>query len=248
LEESRLARLQRYSNLGALTRLTFDNLIPDGLSDDPSNKERFRGAFQAVVAFVKDPQGWLILTGPSGCGKTHLAAAIANYRHQQGYPAFFQVVPDLLDHLRSAFNPNSDITYDALFEQVQNAPLFILDDLGTQSTTPWAQEKLFQIINHRFNARLPTVITTNKSLDELDERWRTRLTDPSLAQVYLLGERKGAISGYTADLPKLLKSKTFENFDYRRGDLPLEQRSCPQRIHASIIHLKAVIFISNPKL
>jgi DNA replication protein DnaC len=224
LEESRLTRLQRYSNLGALTRLTFDNLIPQGKGSNPSNQERFSHAFRAALAFAQDPQGWLILTGPSGCGKTHLATAIANHRHQQGYHAFFQVVPDLLDHLRSAFSPNSEITYDELFEQVQNAPLLILDDLGTQSTTPWAQEKLFQLINYRFNTRKPTVITTNISLDELDERWRTRLTDPSLAQIYLLEEKKVAIPGYTGGLPELLNKMTFDKFDSKRVNLPSEQR------------------------
>ncbi len=225
LEENRLARLQRYSNLGSLTRLTFDNLIPQGRSSDPSNQERFKIVFQEVTSFAQDPQGWLILTGPSGCGKTHLAAAIANGRLQQGFSAFFIVVPDLLDHLRSAYSPSSEISYDELFEQVQNAPLLIIDDLGTQSSTPWAQEKLFQLINHRYNTRLPTVITTNISLDELDERLRTRLTDPNLSQVFLLEERKPALLDFSGNMElELLRRMNFDNFDYLRVNLPLEQR------------------------
>ena len=43
--------------------------------------------------------------------------------------------------------------------EIRTASLLILDDLGAHSSTPWAQEKLFQIFNHRYNARLPTVIT-----------------------------------------------------------------------------------------
>jgi DNA replication protein DnaC len=51
----------------------------------------------------------------------------------------FVVVPDLLDHLRAAYNPDSEVGYDRLFEQVRNAPVLVLDDLGTQSATAWAQ-------------------------------------------------------------------------------------------------------------
>ena len=74
---------------------------------------------------------------------------------ERGEPALFVVVPDLLDHLRAAYRPGAEIGYDELFERVRSAPVLVLDDLGTQSPTPWAQEKLFQLINHRFNTRLP---------------------------------------------------------------------------------------------
>ncbi|MFH1485125.1 MAG: ATP-binding protein [Chloroflexota bacterium] len=216
LEEDRLARLERYSNLGPLTRLTFHNLMPNGRSSAPANRERFVRALAAAHAFAENPEGWLVLTGVSGCGKTHLAAAIANYRLQMGQPAFFAVVPDLLDHLRATFNPSSDISYDEFFEQVRNAPLLVLDDLGTQSATPWAQEKLFQIINHRYNAHMPTVFTSNLPLDSMDERVQTRLSDPGISQVYVVEESLPSGFHQVGSLGmKLLKSMTFESFDVR---------------------------------
>jgi DNA replication protein DnaC len=58
--------------------------------------------------------------------------------------------------------------------------LLILDDLGTQSATPWAREKLYQIFNHRYTAQLPTVITTASRLDEIDPRIRSRMLDSRL--------------------------------------------------------------------
>ncbi|MEN6435564.1 MAG: ATP-binding protein [Anaerolineaceae bacterium] len=143
----------------------------------PEAKQSLEKAYHTARQFAEDPAGWLVLTGDFGCGKTHLAAAVGNYRNSMGESPMFVVVPDLLDHLRATFSPNSVVTYDELFEQVRTNSLLILDDLGTQSATPWAREKLYQILNYRYNAELPTVITTTSTLDELDPRIRSRMLD-----------------------------------------------------------------------
>jgi len=224
LGRERQTRLQRYSNLGLLTRLTFDNLLPEGRSGNPINQEQFSRAYQAAKAFAAEPGGWFVLSGPSGCGKTHLAAAIANECLSQGYPAFYITTPDLLDHLRSAYSPGSEIPYDEFFSQVRNAPLLVLDDLGAQTSTSWAKEKLDQLLTHRFNSELPTVIVTIVPVEQLDERLHTRLTAPNLCQVYVLEERPSS-PDYTGGLELgLLKDMTFEKFDYKRVNLPPEQR------------------------
>ena len=88
---------------------------------------------------------------------------------------FYAFVPSLLDHLRSTFSPDSPIGYDELFEQLKTAPLLVLDDLGAESSTAWAEEKLYQIIVHRHEARLPTVITTVSTIDELDDSSKSRI-------------------------------------------------------------------------
>ncbi len=217
--------MERYSNLGALTRLTFDNLIPQGRSGDPNDQEGFAVAYEMAKAFAAEPKGWLVLVGPSGCGKTHLAAAIANERISHGYPAFFITTPDLLSHLRSAFSPDSEIPYDELFNRVRDAPLLILDDLGAQATTPWAKEKLDQLLTHRFNSQLPTVIVTITPIEQLEDRIRTRLTDPNLCQVCLIEEKQPLSLEYSWGPEfELQKSMTFANFDWRRVNLPPEQR------------------------
>lgn len=150
---------------------------------EPRDLQTLEDAFKAARHYAEAPSGWLILTGTFGCGKTHLAAAIANYRASEGFAPLFIVVPDLLDHLRSTFNPSSDTSYDRRFEEVRSARLLVLDDLGTQAATPWVREKLYQLFNHRYNARLPTVITTSEKFDDLDPRLRSRMQDFSLCDV-----------------------------------------------------------------
>jgi DNA replication protein DnaC len=200
-------------------------LIPEGRSNVPKNRERFRSAYRAAQTFAQEPRGWLIFEGASGCGKTHLATAIVNYCLVQGHPAFFIAIPDLLDHLRSTFSPTSEISYDELFEQVCNAPLLVLDDLGGQSSTSWAREKLHQLISRRFNSQLPTVITTSTPLEELEERLRSRLGDSTLCQRYLVEERRFPVWDHFGELGlELLSNMDFENFDCKRLDLPVEQR------------------------
>ncbi|HEX9616234.1 MAG TPA: ATP-binding protein [Anaerolineales bacterium] len=154
-------------------------------------------AFNAAYSYAEKPKGWLVFTGPYGSGKTHLAAAIANYRAGLGNPPLFVVVPDLLDHLRATFNPNSTVRFDRRFEEVRTAPLLILDDLGTQSMTPWVREKLYQLFNYRYTAALPTVITTADTLEEIDPRLRSRLLDRRLCTIYAL-----TVPAYAGTAPK----------------------------------------------
>lgn len=167
---------------------------------EPDDQRTLEDAFQAAVSYAEHPDGWMVFMGPYGCGKTHLAASIANYRASQGYPVMFVVVPDLMDHLRATFSPRSTVSYDHRFEEIRSAPLLVLDDLGTESATPWVKEKLYQLFNVRYNAKLPTVITTASSLDELDPRLRSRLGDRRLVQGYRI-----TVPAYRGSRPKSKK-------------------------------------------
>lgn len=190
----RTRRLIEHSNLGPLRGKTFDNFVVDSRTRPQKNSPEM--ACKGARAFaqrrdsneedrqIRPRHEWLVLSGNHGTGKTHLAVAIANFRLEQGRPAVFIVVPDLLDRLRATFSPTSDITYDELFESARETELLILDDLGAQSSTPWAQEKLYQIINERYNRRLATVITSNLRLDDMEMRLRSRIGDTTLADNY----------------------------------------------------------------
>ena len=131
-----------------------------------------------------------MLLGSYGCGKTHLAAAIANYvaQSQSTFP-LFTVVPDLLDYLRAAFAPDQGLSYDNRFNEIRNASLLVLDDLGTENSTPWATEKLFQIINYRYNQRRPTIITSNRDLDRMDPRIASRIKDSAICTCFIINAK-----------------------------------------------------------
>jgi DNA replication protein DnaC len=164
------------------TFASFDLRTSEGIP--PQDLKSLDKALRAARQFAEKPQGWLVFTGTYGCGKTHLAAAIANYRADLGNPPLFVVVPDLLDHLRATFTPTSSISLDRRFENVRTTGLLILDDLGTQSMTPWVREKLYQLFNYRYNAELPTVITTADKVDDMEPRLRSRMLDRRICTIY----------------------------------------------------------------
>ena len=169
-----------------LTRMNFATFdVAGGLRATKKDQEELARALHAAQTFATFPEGWLLFTGNRGSGKTHLSVAIAGENLRQGRQVFFAFVPTLLDHLRMTYSPNSPVHFDELFEQVLNVPLLILDDLGAENSTPWAEEKLYQIVVHRHEARLATVITTASTMEELEEgkpRIASRLVDSMVVE------------------------------------------------------------------
>ena len=123
-------KLRRLSNLEAFTQHSFDDF------EVVAGTEQ---AFAAAREFARNPDGWLYLYGGVGTGKTHLAVAAALEIRERNGSVYFAVVPDLLDHLRTTFDPAQGVAYDDRFNAIRGAFLLVLDDLGTENTTPWAR-------------------------------------------------------------------------------------------------------------
>lgn len=223
IESATKQRRIEISSLGPLQHKTFEAFRPEGHAANPNHRISLKLAYETAQRYAESPRGWLLLHGSYGCGKTHLAAAIANARLAAGQPIMFVNAPDLLDHLRATFGPGSEVSYDALFDRVRNIPLLIIDDLGAESPTPWAQEKLYQIFNHRYNAQLPTVVTSNVELERIEPRLRSRLVDMDLVRKIVIDApdfRRADSDQTDISSLELHRAQTFEAFETRKGDMP----------------------------
>jgi DNA replication protein DnaC len=173
------------SDLSLYREMTFESFdVYTGVT--PEERTNLERAASVAWEFAQQPQDWLLIMGNYGAGKTHLAAAIANAVQQRGETVIFITVADLLDGLRQTFSAGATISYDQRFQALRTAPLLVLDDLGSEGGSAWAKEKLFQIVNHRYLARLPTVFTTSRPVEDLDPRVRTRLLDRRRCRAYAI--------------------------------------------------------------
>jgi len=209
-------KLLRYSNLRALQRVRFDGLAEEGPSSSGELHELYKHAYNRCVQFASEPQGWLVITGAIGLGKTHLAAAIVNEAIISEVPAVYMPVPDLFDNLRGAVTLYNDPQEDDFFTQMREAKLLVLDDFGVMGSTAWAKEKLLQLLNHRFNTLLPTVIVLSVPLERLDPALRDRINDSRITDVIKLDINSGSpIADLGLPESQLLQRMSFDSFDPR---------------------------------
>jgi DNA replication protein DnaC len=230
-QRSNVLRLYTISNLDAYRDMTFASFDISGLNNKNEVNNTLEVAFNTTQNYARHLNGWLLLMGSYGCGKTHLAAAIANEVVSMGVQTLFLTVPDLLDWLRYSFS-SQETSYESRFEEIKNIRFLVLDDLGTQNTTPWAREKLFQIINHRYTHKLPTVITTNTALNEIDERMASRLQDRELViklQIDAPDFRNPLMDSNPSPISSLAHisdHRTFDKFSARKGEkLPADEQN-----------------------
>lgn len=141
-----------------------------------------------VLNILKDPTRGIYLCGGTGTGKTHLAAAIFNYLCDQQavkirssmkvtigkWPVYWNVT-DLLAEIKKDFErPTEDKNYlDDVLGETEN--IVFLDDIGVEKVTGWVEETLYRIVNRRYSRMLPTVYTSNLSLESLSERLNDRI-------------------------------------------------------------------------
>ncbi|GAV24709.1 primosomal protein DnaI [Carboxydothermus islandicus] len=140
--------------------------------------ESAQRALKAAINFVKllttnQPVKGLYFSGPVGSGKTLLAAIIANEALKAGKDVLFVVVPEYLEKIKQSFGDEND---GYLIEKALSTELLILDDLGAHNYTDWTKNTLYLIINHRLYYQLPVVITTNISLEDLENYLGERTT------------------------------------------------------------------------
>lgn len=114
----------------------------------------------------------IIIYGNIAYDNTHLAASIANEIIRNNKIALIERVSSITDRIKETFN-QSEITEAEIIELYSNVDMLIIDDLGSETISNWALEKLYKIVNNRYENELPIVITTRCTKEELVEQIAT---------------------------------------------------------------------------
>ena len=113
----------------------------------------------------------IYIYGGKGTGKTHLTACMANELIKKYKQVLFTNFLEVAKAIRSTFGKQTE-TEEGYIKRLANIDFLFLDDLGTerfqtQNGELWLQEKVFDVLNKRYNMRRPTIFTSNYSLQEL---------------------------------------------------------------------------------
>ena len=104
----------------------------------------------------------LLFSGDNGVGKTHLAVAVLRELVEtKGASGQFWDFHELIREIKSSYDPETKTTELMVLEPVVEADVLLLDDLGAWKMTDWMNDTLFYILNSRYMAKRPTIITTN---------------------------------------------------------------------------------------
>jgi DNA replication protein DnaC len=188
-DERKRDRLLNYGTPNVLLHCAFDNWT--------AQTETERGHLESVRKFAEVKRGFLILLGPVGLGKSHLAVAVLrNFKssvtwgddRNSGEPVFVKQ-STLLRRLRETYR--DDKAADPV-TKCQRAKILVLDEVGLSSGGKDELPMLHEILDYRYSYFLPTVITSNLSLNELGtelgERLADRLSEAAHAILIFSGE------------------------------------------------------------
>lgn len=126
-----------------------------------------------VADKVLDKGIGIYLFGNKGTGKSRLTACMANELIHNYYTVLYTNFSEISKYIRNTFNKTNDSEYEFL-ERLTNVDFLFIDDFGTELVTKndqdlWLQEKVFEVINKRYNNNKPIIFTSNYSLRELIE-------------------------------------------------------------------------------
>ncbi len=164
-------------------RRTFETFqITDDNQSAAKTAKRYADAFDDLMPKRGQPEpgrNGLFIAGPKGTGKTHLAAAIANQLIQKGTPVICMTMIDLLERIKRTF-AKEGADEGAVLSLYKTVPLLVIDDMGKEPPTEWAVSTIYNIINGRYEAYLPTVVTTNYDDKALITRMTPQATRDSI--------------------------------------------------------------------
>jgi DNA replication protein DnaC len=122
------------------------------------------------------PSKGLLMTGKEGTGKTHVAISILKDVIEKGYTGLYWNVPELFLELRRRMTDDSEEKEGELFDHAARVDLLVLDDLGAERTSDYVLDRLYVLINGRYQNDTATIITTNRTIPELRQQIGPRIT------------------------------------------------------------------------
>lgn len=178
LKEIERAKIEKIAPIDECTFESFDtNYYPeemDGVCPKKKAEIIKENCKRYATSFTKRSKS-LLFMGNTGLGKTHLSLAIANVVINRGYSVIYGTAQNILRDLQNEnFGRTDNLRY---FEnEILSTDLLILDDLGTEFKNQFTVSCLYNIINSRLCAKLPTIISTNYTFEELEEKYDQRIT------------------------------------------------------------------------
>jgi DNA replication protein DnaC len=154
---------------------SLDNFKPDG-KERKQIVETARHYIQGFRENLRAEFNGFLIIGPTGAGKSHIAIAILKEVVSKGYTGLYYNVPELLTKLRETYDLESEKVESEILEETETVDLLVLDDLGAERTSGWVRDRLYLIINRRYERGKPTIVTTNCEIEELGERVGERIT------------------------------------------------------------------------
>ena len=157
-------------------------------ADEDSPKDKMREILNFCKDYAKefDTNSYSVLMmGQTGLGKTHLSLAIAGEVIKKGYSVLYNSAQNIFNTLQKERfgKTDSNGAYEAM---VLECDLLVIDDLGAEFVTQFTNAALYNIINTRINSGLPTIISTNMSLVEIEKQYSSRISSRFLGEYSIL--------------------------------------------------------------
>lgn len=155
------------------TRYYPETALDNGISPKNKAEKILQSCRRYATSFTKSSPS-LLFMGSTGLGKTHLSLAIANVVINKGYSVIYGTAQNILRDLECEnFGKADNPTYYE--NDILDCDLLILDDLGTEFRNAYTVACLYNIINTRISAKLPTIISTNFDYNELEDKYDQRV-------------------------------------------------------------------------
>lgn len=182
---------------------TFENWDPT-----KGNEKMYKVGMRYSQNFkeMKAKKMGLLIYGQPGNGKTYTSAAIANNLISKYTPTICVSINSLLDRIKLNYNRWGNEGEDTIINSLANADLVVIDDLGTEQLTEWSISRIYNIIDSRYRNGLPLIITTNVTLQELEEKYGKRTYDRILEMcIPVLNEGKSIRKDAAREKTKIFK-------------------------------------------